>query len=429
MLRFLYSVALALLLPVILFRLWWRGFGDARYREHVAERFGFYTDAPARKTIWIHAVSVGETRAAQPLVAALLARFPEHAILITSMTPTGRATANEIFAPLRATGRQIIAAHVPYDLNFAIARLIKHFSPVMLIVMETEIWPNLIASCRARDVPVSLVNARLSQRSADRYQRLWPITALARNAIGRINIVAAQTLDDAARFTALGARKPAVTGNLKFDAVADKANLDLGARWREEAGTRTVLLAASTREGEEKLLIEAYRDHTSADFRARALLVIVPRHPVRCDEVAALIAETGFTFSRRSQSLPDGAPIWLGDSMGELVAYYALCDVAFIGGSLVPMGAHNLIEAAAIGKPILIGESQFNFAEAAIQARAAGAALLVQDAAAWARACVDLADDPARRAAMGEAGRTFASAHRGATAKTVELVATLIARA
>lgn len=422
--RSLYSALLALALPLALVRLCWRSRLDSDYRKNIGERFGLFSQAKTTGAIWIHAVSVGETRAALPLLTALVARYPTRPILITNMTPTGRATANEMVAPLRARGTAITTAYLPYDLARFMRRLIQHFSPAMLVVMETEIWPNLIAECRAHKIPVALVNARLSARSAARYQRWAP--ALAREALAATTVVAAQSADDAARFADLGAENLAVTGNMKFDVQPDPAMLALGARWRAAVGSRIVLLAASTREGEEKLLLEAYRDHAPAAFRARALLVIVPRHPPRVAAVAELIAATGLTFTRRSVAEADTSAVWLGDSLGELFAYIALCDLAFIGGSLVPTGGHNLIEAAALGKPILMGESRFNFADAASAAEAVGALLRVADARAWVEACVALADDPAKRNAMGQAGQIFAATHRGATEKTCALIAPLL---
>lgn len=422
--RFFYSVLFGLLLPLALLRLLWRSRLDPDYRKNIGERLGLFPQAKTKNAIWVHAVSVGEMRAALPLITALAVRYPTRPILISNMTPTGRATANELIAPLRAAGSDITTVYLPYDLAVFMRRLLLHFSPSILVVMETEIWPNLIAVCREEKIPVALVNARLSARSAARYQRWAP--GLAREALTAIRAVAAQSEDDATRFGKLGAVNLVVTGSMKFDVLPDAAMLALGAHWRAGVGTRLVLLAASTREGEEKLLLDAYRDCTSAEFRSRTLLVIVPRHPPRVSAVAELIAAMGLTFNRRSSTGPDGSAVWLGDSLGELFAYFALCDIAFIGGSLVPVGGHNLIEAAALGKPILMGASRFNFAEAAAAAEAAGALHVVGDARGWIDECLRLANDPAKRRAMGQAAQMFAAAHRGATDKTCALIAGLL---
>ncbi len=415
MLRTLYNLALHLALPFVPLRLWWRGRKEPGYRRHVGERFGRYGARPARPVIWIHAVSLGETRAAQPLVDALRARFPDHALVVTHMTATGREAATSLY------GGFATLAFLPYDLPWAARRFVAHFRPRLGIVMETELWPNLLRECRRAGVPVLLANARLSQQSARGYRRIGP---LAREALGDLAAIAAQTDADAGRLAELGARDVAVTGNLKFDIAAAPGMIARGRELRRLFGERPTLLAASTREGEEALLLDALGRAPLPG----ALTVIVPRHPQRFDEVAALLRDRGLPFVRRSEgrAVPAEHAFALGDSMGEMTAYYASADVAFVGGSLLPYGAQNLIEACAVGVPVVIGPSTFNFAQAAAEAIAAGAAIQVGDADAAARAAGRLLADAEARRKMGEAGRRFCDAHRGATGRTMAIVERLL---
>ncbi len=415
MLRALYNVALHLALPYIPLRLWWRGRKEPGYRQHVGERFGRYGARPAQPVIWIHAVSLGETRAAQPLVTALRARFPDHALVVTHMTATGREAATSLY------GGFATLAFLPYDLPWAARRFVAHFRPQLGILMETELWPNLLRECRRAGVPVLLANARLSERSAEGYRRVGP---LAREALADLAAVAAQTEADAARLTALGARGAEVTGNLKFDIAAAPELIARGRELRRLFGERPVFLAASTREGEEALILDALARAPLSG----ALTVIVPRHPQRFDEVAALLRDRGLAFVRRSEGrpVPAGHAFALGDSMGEMTAYYASADAVFIGGSLLPYGAQNLIEACAVGVPVLIGPSTFNFAQAAAEAIAAGAAVHVADADALVRGASRLLSDAAMRKTMSEAGRRFCDAHRGATGRTMAIVERLL---
>ena len=410
--RFVYTLLLYLLLPYVLVRLAWRARRQSGYLEHVAERFGHYTQAAGGPVVWVHAVSVGETRAAEPLIRALRARYPQHRMLLTHMTPTGRETGEALF------GDDVIRCYLAYDYPGAVARFLDHFEPQAGVLMETEIWPNLIQACRARGVPLYLVNARLSEKSFVRYQRF---PRLARDSLSGITAIAAQGGDDARRLSALGAGNVRVTGSIKFDVTPPPAQIELGRAWRREFGARRpVLLAASTREGEEALLLDAL-----AGMNLPGLLtVVVPRHPQRFDEVARMLEARGVRFQRRSANAAVSADVRvvLGDSMGEMFAYYAACDIAFIGGSLQPVGGQNLIEACAAGKPVLIGPSTYNFADATDLAVQAGAAIQVADATAVAREAVRLLRDPAAAERMARAALNFASAHRGATAKVVELL-------
>jgi 3-deoxy-D-manno-octulosonic-acid transferase len=411
----LYNVILLLLLPLIPLRLLWRARRQPEYLRHVGERFGFYSIAANRPVIWIHAVSVGETRAAAPLIEALLARYPDHQILLTHMTPTGRATGETLF------GERVLRAYLPYDYPFAARRFLRRFKPRIALFMETELWPNVITACRTAGVPAWLINARLSEKSAARYRRF---PGLARAVFGALSGALAQTEADAARIRELGASKVAVTGNLKFDVAAPDTVQQAADALRGRFGQRPVLLAASTREGEEALLLRAL----AAIDVPGLLFVIVPRHPQRFDEVAALIEQHGLKYQRKSAdaAVGSGMQVVLGDTMGEMFTYYAACDVAFVGGSLLPYGGQNLIEACAMGVPVLIGPHTFNFAQAVEDAIAAGAARRVESAEAFAREAATLLRNPDARTRMGASARAFAAAHRGATERTLrELEETL----
>ena len=412
MTRFAYTLLLYLLLPYVLARLVWRARKQRGYLAHVAERFGHYPQDAGGPLIWVHAVSVGETRAAGPLIEALTARYPRHRVLLTHMTPTGRDTGRELF------GGSVLRCYLPYDYPGAVARFLRHFRPRAGILMETEIWPNLIHACRREGVPLHLVNARLSEKSLAGYRRF---PRLVRESLAGLAAVAAQSGDDAGRFAALGAAGVQVTGSVKFDVTPPPAQLELGRTWRRGFGEqRPVLLAASTREGEEALLLDALARAGMPEL----LTVIVPRHPQRFDEVERLLAARGISFQRRSgnAAIAPATRVVLGDSMGEMFAYYCACDVAFVGGSLLPFGGQNLIEACAVGRPALIGPSTYNFAEAADLAVRAGAALQVPDAGALLREAGRLLRDAAAAQRMGQAGLAFCSAHRGATARVLELI-------
>ncbi|WLI88379.1 lipid IV(A) 3-deoxy-D-manno-octulosonic acid transferase [Massilia sp. R2A-15] len=415
--RSTYSLLWRLALPLVLGRLWWRGLREPGYRKHLGERLGHYGDQGAGwHTIWIHAVSVGETRAAEPLVDALMAAYPESRILMTHMTPTGRATGAALFA---RHGIRFQQSYLPYDLAPMVLRFMRHFTPRICILMETEVWPNLIAVCAKRGVPVALVNARLSERSLRRAGRFGKLMTDAARAI---TLVAAQTEDDARRVRSLGVPNVEVTGSIKFDVVVPPAAVDAGAALRGRIGARPVLLCASTRDGEEALILDAF---LRMDARpAGMLLLIVPRHPQRFDDVAKMAQARGLALARRSGdgSVDADVQVMLGDSMGEMFAYFAASDCAFIGGSLLPLGGQNLIEACALGKPVLIGEHTFNFAQISDEAVEAGAARRVRDAGDMLLQASTLLDDGAARAAMGQRAAAFANRHRGATARTVELL-------
>ena len=417
--RLPYTLLWLVALPFVLLRLLWRARRQPAYLKHLGERFGRYRARAPAAVIWVHAVSVGETRAAEPLVRALLAQWPEHSILLTHMTPTGRDTSAALFKG----DARVLRAYLPYDLGPLVRRFLRHFRPAFGVVMETELWPNLLAACQRRKVPVVLANARLSERSAQRYARVPALIGLTLNALSAIG---AQTAADAARLKQLGAARVSVTGNIKFDITPPATALALAAQFRARCGARPVVLAASTREGEEALLLDAFARHAPAD----ALLLLVPRHPQRFDEVAALVAARGLALQRRSadSAVAPHTRVWLGDSMGEMFAYYAAAEVALIGGSWLPFGGQNLIEACAVGTPVVVGPHTFNFLAVAEEAVRSAAALRAADADAGMRAALALLAEPARRAAMAAAGRAFATTHQGATTRTVALLQTLTLR-
>jgi 3-deoxy-D-manno-octulosonic-acid transferase len=365
--------------------------------------------------IWLHAVSMGETRAAEPLLHALRSRHPDCDLLITQMTATGREAAQQLL------GGAAHVAWLAYDYPSAVRRFLRHFRPRLGVLMETEIWFHLVGECQRSGVPLLLANARMSAKSARGYAAVAP---LARVALGGLSAVAAQTAEDAERLRSLGARAVEVTGNLKFDADPSAGSESLAAQFRRGFGSRAVLLAASTREGEEELLLDALEQNALGD----AILVIVPRHPQRFDTVARLLAARGLKFIRRSANTPLDADcgIVLGDSMGEMAAYYRACDAAFVGGSLLAYGGQNLIEACAAGVPVLIGPYTYNFAQAAENAIAAGAAMRVNGAEEAIRLARSILQDAELRERMGKAGVAFCAAHRGATERTLAICERLL---
>ena len=423
--RIVYSILLALSLPLIVARLFWRSLRLRGYRENIAERFARYQQASQHGCIWIHAVSVGETRAAEPLIRRLKRRYPTRPILLTGMTPTGRATAQELF------GDAITCVYLPYDFVALHQRLINHFRPSILLIMETEIWPNLLRGCQQNAIPALIVNARLSEKSLRRYSRLAPVRGLVREALQSLHAIIAQSPDDAERFRLLGALaadKTVVTGNIKFDVLTEPSLIARGGQWRALQPHRRVLLCASTREGEEALLLAAYMRVFDAQARQDTLLVLVPRHPQRFDAVAGEIERAGFRCARRSLGMThiDTVDVLLGDSMGEMAAYYSFCDIAIIGGSFLPLGGQNLIEACALGKPVIMGPSTFNFAGTVQLARDAGAMLQVADAPEAMRVAHQLMRDDARRKNMSDSGFKLIDANRGATEKTLALIVSVL---
>lgn len=413
-----YSLLLRVLTPVYALRLWWRGRSEPLYRERIAERFGFYRTTADAGWVWLHAVSLGETRAAAALIDALRAERPGMRLLLTHGTATGREAGQPL---LREGDRQ---TWLPYDTPGATRRFFAHFRPAVGVLMETEIWPNLLLAAQAAGVPMVLANARLSEKSFGRGQRF---AAVLRPAIDSVALVLAQTEDDARRIRDAGATAVEVSGNLKYDLTPDADQLAQGAAWQALA-PRDVVLAAITREGEEAVLLDAWRREPHRD----ALLLIVPRHPQRFDEIASLVRAAGLSLARRSswQDTPPAdalqAQVWLGDSMREMALYYATAKVALLGGSFAPLGGHNLIEAAACGCPLVMGPSTFNFSEAAELSLAAGASLRVPDMATAVASAIELLGHPDRLAQLSSSARRFASRHRGAAQRMARRIAPLI---
>lgn len=419
----LYTLLLRLLAPFVVMRLLFRGLRNHGYWHRIPERFGFVPRLPASRVIWVHAVSVGEVRAAAPLVKALRTRYPEHRVVITTMTPTGAATVPLLF------DAEVAHRYAPYDLPAAVARFLDRVRPEIAVVMETELWPNLFRQCVARSVPLCLVNVRMSQASMQRYLR---VARLTRATLAHVTLFAAQSAADAERVGALGApaRVVHVTGSVKFE-------LNLPASLREAAEVlrgqwgrdRPVWLAASTHEGEEELVLAA-RAQLTRRFPDH-LLVMVPRHPERFGPAARVAKKAGCRtalWSERRGPVARDVDVVIGDTMGELQLFYAAADVAFVGGSLVPTGGHNLLEAAAVGTPVVFGPHMHNFDEIGRMTVSRGAGVQVRNAAQLAPAISDFLGNANRRFEAGEAGKRMVEENRGAVGKTLALIETVMAR-
>ena len=419
--RFLYRLALYLAVPLVSLLLLGRGLRDRSYRRNFAERFGFGVPAPPHG-VWLHAVSVGEVQACAPLVRALHARHPHLPLTVTTFTPTGAARARALFGPLAQV------RYLPFDLPGAVRRFFRRVQPRLAVIFETELWPNLYRECARRRVPLVLASARLSARSVGRYRRLG---GLFRDTLGRTALIAAQGEHDAERFQALGAdpRTTHVTGNLKFDFQLPADIAARAAQLRQRYGAQRFLwVAGSTHEGEEQAAIEAHRVLLAQ--QPQALLVLAPRHPPRFAAVAQLLEGSGLAARRRSQP-PQPADadcaVLLLDSLGELVDFYAAAEVAFVGGSLVPVGGHNLLEPAALGVPILTGPYNANSESIARLLTERGAAATVHDAGELGARLAALSTDGEARRRMGAAGQACIEGNRGALAKLLALIEPLLA--
>ena len=412
----LYSLLLYLALPVLLLRLVWRSRRTPAYRKGWSERLGYYGRRDLRAGIWVHAVSVGEVQAAQPLIKHFLERYPDAGVLVTTTTPTGSERLRSLFADA------VRHVYTPFDLTPVMTRFFDAVRPRLAVVMETEIWPNMLRACERYDIPVVLANARLSTRSARGYARLG---SLSRDALSRFTAIGAQAPDDAARFLALGAPadRMQVTGSIKFDVHRPGSLLEHAEVLRRLWGIhRPVWVAASTHAGEEEPVLAAHRD--ILDELPRALLVLVPRHPERFDRVAALVERQGFALARRSahEACGEQVSVFLGDTMGELPAFLAAGDAAFIGGSLVPTGGHNLLEASAAGVPVAVGPHVFNFAQVTELLVREGAALQVADAKELAHCLQGWLGDAAERTRVGEQGRRVVQENQGALQRLQDLL-------
>lgn len=416
--RFLYSVLFLLALPLILARLLWRGRRAPSYRRRIAERLALRLPRPAGAGIWLHAVSVGESIAAAPLIRALQERYPGVPITVTCMTPTGSERIRALF------GDGVRHCYLPYDLPCLARRFLDGVRPQLAIIMETELWPNFIHQAKRRNIPVILANARLSERSARGYGRFSALTA---SMLAELALIAAQTPAEAERFRRLGAspQRLRVTGSIKFDVAVDPHLLERARAQRQAwgAGRRPVWIAASTHQGEDEIILAAHRKLLLAF--PDALLILVPRHPERFAKAYGLCREQGLACVRRSTAEPvnAGCSVLLGDSMGELLFLYGLADCAFVGGSLVPRGGHNPLEPAALGKPVICGPHLFNFQDIAGQLERAGALWKVEDGESLAQAVATLWRDKDCARRMAEGGDQVLKANRGALRLLLELIA------
>jgi 3-deoxy-D-manno-octulosonic-acid transferase len=421
--RPLYTLLFHLGLPFLLLRLWLRSRKAPAYGQRVGERFALGLPPLQPGGLWVHAVSVGESIAAAPMIRELLQRYPQLPLTVTCMTPTGSERIRALFAD----EPRVQHCYLPYDLPWAAARFLDRLRPRLAVIMETELWPNFIHQCARRSIPVVLANARLSERSARGYARFAGLT---RPMLGEMSWIAVQSEAEAERFRRLGAlpERVQVTGSIKFDLSIEPALLDrateLRRQWQLE--TRPVWIAASTHDGEDAILLDAHRQLLAR--HPTALLILVPRHPERFDAVFELCRQQPLQTVRRSaDAAVDGqTQVLLGDTMGELLFLYALADIAFVGGSLVPNGGHNLLEPAALGKPVLSGTHLFNFLEIAALLRTAGALLEVDDAGAVVQAVERLIEHPDQARRMSAAGQTVIQANQGALERLLQGVTRLV---
>ncbi len=419
--RYFYTVLLIALIPFILLRLLIRGRKAPAYRQRWSERFGFFSHEQTQPTIWVHAVSVGEVQAAVPLVEALKLRYPQYPIVITTMTPTGLAQVKKNFSDTISFG------HLPYDLPGAVKLFLRRTKPAIAIVMETELWPNLFYMCKKRNIPLLIANARLSPRSTRGYKRIRPFVA---QVLKNVACVAAQSTEDADRFIELGvpSDRVMVTKNIKFDSVPlPKRELQVRA-FRDALGLqRKIWIAASTHAGEDELVLEAYRK--ILDDLPDLVLLLVPRHPERFDDVARLASKRGFVVDRRSGATGLGrkqTQVFVGDSMGELMFYYQVSDLAFVGGSLVETGGHNVLEPAAVGVASLVGPYTFNFKEITQHMIAAGALVQVESTEQLASRVADLINNDSDRQAIATRAGEVIAQNRGATNLLLTYIDTLL---
>ena len=415
--RLVYSAVLYMLSPLIGWRIWREQVLTYSRLQRLGMRLGTLPPGPR---IWLHCASVGEVRAARPLIEGLLARYPQHSLLLTTMTATGADQAQALIGE-QIEPDQVRLAHcfLPLDFPGAAKRFIANVQPALAILFETELWPNLLHACHQQAVPITVVNGRLSPRAFARYQRLRSLMA---SALANVTWLAAKSAQDAERFQALGCRAEAiqVVGSLKFEVPSQEKALEEGKYLLQVWGARPVWVAGSTRDGEEALLLEAHRQLLKRF--PTALLVLVPRHPQRFDEVAQLCSQGGWALSRRSQqqAVTPQTQVYLGDTLGELATLYAAGHVAYVGGSLVPLGGHNVVEPAALGKPVLCGPSLDNFSDVAEPLLAAGALSVVETPDALADALAERLATPSFALQIGQAGREVIEAHRGALARTLD---------
>jgi 3-deoxy-D-manno-octulosonic-acid transferase len=414
--RKLYSGVFYAATPLLAWRLRQRGKENPAYLDRRAERFGHYSGQPLTRSLWVHTVSVGEFLAAKPMIDWLLQTYPGWPLVITTMTPTG---AERVQA---AYGDRVRHYYLPYDMPYAVQRFLDHVNPRLLIIMETELWPNVVHFTHARGVPVIVANARLSEKSAKGYQRIHWIT---RPMLEAITVVAAQSGADASRFLELGLRPDSlqITGTVKFDLVVDDALRAQAHQLRERWGVkRSVWIAASTHPGEDEQILQAFRflEAQVPDL----LLVLVPRHPERFNAVATLVQQQNFRLSRHSQggTIPPEVEVIVGDTMGELVKMMAASDVAFVGGSLEPVGGHNMLEPLAVGVPVICGPHVFNFATVAKLLTEQGVMTTVTSPLGLANAVQELFADPAHRRTLADKGIQVVDEQRGALQRLCRII-------
>ena len=421
MLRLLYSALLYVVAPLAFVATALRGLRDPSYRDRLTERLGFTQLRFVTPPLWIHAVSVGEVQAAAALVRALAQRYPQHPILLTTATPTGAQRVRALF------GDSVRHAYLPYDLPGAVRRFLASVTPQLAIIMEREIWPNLFRACHARRIPILLASARISERSGQRHRRF---AGLFREALACDVTIAAQTEADAERFRAIGAPIAAVhvTGNVKFEFEVPEEARRVGAHIRAEFGSRPVWIAGSTHEREEDIVLDAHERVRAA--RHDALLLLVPRHPNRFDAVKSWLRARNVHFVTRSrhEAVAADTSVLLVDTLGALLSFYAAANVAFVGGSLVPIGGHNLLEPAALNRPIIVGPYNFNAADIAQMFLESGAALRVESATQLAAAVLDLLTNAAHRDEMIAQAHAILQANRGALARVLALIEKLLQR-
>lgn len=422
MLRSLYTALLYAFAPIALAGTALRGLRDPAYRDRLSERLGFtrvFEGAREPRPLWVHAVSVGEVQAAVPLVRALLKKYPQHPLLITTATPTGAQRVRALF------GESVRHAFLPYDLPGAVRRFLNRVQPSLAVVMEREIWPNLFCECQRRGIPILLASARITASSAARHRRF---ASLFGDALSGNVTVAAQTTQDAERYRSIGARRVLVTGNVKFDIEVPRAAIEAGQTLRvAQLGERPVWVAGSTHDGEEQQLLAAHREVTK--HRADALLVLVPRHPNRFDAVRGWLKSEQVKFASRSrdEAVTQATSVLLVDTLGELLTFYAAADIAFVGGSLIAtVGGHNLLEPAVLERPILTGPHNFNAPDIAQLMFESGGARQVNSAQQLAAALLQLFADPAARADMGAKAHAIVAANRGALNRVMESIEPLL---
>lgn len=414
MTKLFYNLLGYCLIPVIIGRLFLRGFKAPEYWKRWSERFGFFKSLPQHKRIWIHAVSFGEVQAAVPLIKALQHKYPSFEFLITTMTPTGAQRSKELF------GETITHLYLPYDLWHAVFLFLHKTQPSIGIIIETELWCNLFHACKKRKIPLFLINARLSEKSFRKYQKFIP--NLTKQTLQCLTQIAAQTIDDQRRLEQLGAKNITVTGSLKFDVEIDKQIFKKAEELKRNFENRKIWIAASTHEGEEKIILNVHRQIKRKI--PNALLILVPRHPERFNSIFQLCEQQGFQTQRRSlsQKISIKTDIYLGDTMGELLMLYAVADIAFVGGSLISRGGHNLLEPAAVGKPILTGQFMFNFSDITKRLLEINAAEQIFDEQQLFDKLLFLLENSEKCQIMGEKGKAFVEQNRGALERVLHLI-------